>query len=120
MSAPAFGFVVEYVDDIEAVMRFYVDVIGLEVQRTFPTFVQFEHFAIASDEPLTGVRERELYWLVDDAEKAFAALPPEAEVTLPLRRESYGTVFGVMGPARSACLLLQLAEDRPSQAVQQA
>jgi len=30
---PRFGFVVEYVTDIEAAKRFYLDVMGLEVER---------------------------------------------------------------------------------------
>ncbi len=84
--SPQFGFAIEYVSDIEGATRFYTDVIGLEVERKHPTYVQFQNFAIASDEPLGGVKERELYWLVEDAEKAFAALPKSAEVTLPLRQ----------------------------------
>jgi catechol 2,3-dioxygenase-like lactoylglutathione lyase family enzyme len=68
---PQFGFAIEYVKDIEAAKHFYVDVIGLHVERTFPTFVQFDHFAIAADQPLGGVEETELYWLVDNAESAY-------------------------------------------------
>lgn len=37
-----FGFALEYVSDIDAVKRFYVDVLGLEVDREHPTFVQFK------------------------------------------------------------------------------
>ena len=114
MTGTKFGFAIEYVDDIEAATRFYVDVLGLEVQRTHPTFVQFDSFAIASDEPLGGSRETELYWLVEDAEQAFASLPAEAEVTLPLTQQPYGKVFGVKGPAGRPCFLLELAQDRPS------
>ncbi len=117
MSSPAFGFVVEYVDDIEAAQRFYVDVLGLKVERQHPTFVQFEHFAIATDEPVGGTRERELYWLVDDAEKALAELPASAQVTVALRELPFGKVFGVMGPAGKPCLVLELAKNRPSEAV---
>ena len=48
-----FGFAIEYVTDIEAVKRFYVDVLGLKVDREAPVFVQFTDghgatFAIAS------------------------------------------------------------------------
>src|SRR5437762_1687205 len=71
-----FVFALEYVADVEAAKRFYVEVLGLEVERDSPTFVQFKdqaghNYAIASDEPLGGSRELELYWLVDDAEAAF-------------------------------------------------
>ena len=68
---PEFGFILEYVSDIEAAKRFYVEVLGLEVERYHPVFVQFKHFAIASDESMSGGRESEVYWLVDDAEEAF-------------------------------------------------
>ena len=59
-SPPRFGFALEYVTDIEASKRYYVDVLGLAVQRYHPTFVQFDHFAIASDESMSGTREPEL------------------------------------------------------------
>jgi catechol 2,3-dioxygenase-like lactoylglutathione lyase family enzyme len=89
-----FGFAIEYVTDIEAARRFYVDVLGLEVQRVHPTFVQFDHFAIASDESLSGTNETELYWLVDDAEAAFAEMsargPHSQQQVPPCRRPSGG------------------------------
>ena len=34
-----FGFVIEYVADIEAARAFYVDVLGLVVERYHPTFL---------------------------------------------------------------------------------
>ena len=114
---PQFGFAIEYVNDIEEATRFYVDVMGLQVERTFPTFVQFDHFAIASDEPLGGVEETELYWLVGDAEAAFAGMSRQAKVTLPLTNQPYGKVFGVTGPGGRPCFVLELALERPSQSV---
>ncbi len=53
---PKFGFILEYVSDIETAKSFYTDVLGFKVERYHPTFVQFEHFAIASDESLSGTR----------------------------------------------------------------
>lgn len=117
MIAPRFGFVVEYVPDIEAATRFYVDVLGLVMERHHPTFVQFSHFAIASDESMTGTGEPETYWLVDSAEAAFAELGENAEVCLPLRQMPYGKVFGVKNPAGRPCYVLELARDRPSRPV---
>jgi catechol 2,3-dioxygenase-like lactoylglutathione lyase family enzyme len=116
-SEPQFGFAIEYVKDIEDAKRFYVDVLGLRVERTFPTFVQFEHFAIAADRPLGGAEETELYWLVDDAESAHSKMSKLGEVTLPLSQQPYGKVFGIRGPAGRSCFILELAQDRPSQAV---
>ncbi len=84
METPRFGFVIEYVRDVERAKRFYTEVLGLRVQREAPVFVQFEHFAIASDEPLGGEPAPELYWLVDDADAAWRELSARAEVALPL------------------------------------
>jgi predicted enzyme related to lactoylglutathione lyase len=114
MIRPQFGFVLEYVADIEAAKRFYMDVLGLELERHHPTFVQFSRFAIATDESLSGSRDPELYWLVDDAEAAFRELSRNADITLPLKQMPYGKVFGIKNPVGRPCYLLELARDRPS------
>lgn len=114
---PAFGFVVEYVKDIEASKRFYVDVFGLEVEREHPTFVQFETFAIASDEPMGGEATQEVYWLVQDAKRAFETLAKKAEICLPLQQVPFGTVFGVRDPDGYPRYILELSQNRPSQPV---
>lgn len=113
-----FGFVVEYVKDIEASKRFYVEVLGLEVQREHPQFVQFETFAIATDEPMGGEEMQEVYWLVDDAEQAYKALAQKAEICLPLQQVPFGTVFGIRDPDGFPRYILELAKDRPSRPVQ--
>ncbi len=102
---PRFAFALAYVSDIEAAKRFYVDVLGLEVEREAPVFIQFKdqagtRFAIASDASLSGERGLELYWRVDDAEAAFKEFAPTAEVGLALTRMPFGTVFGIKDPAR--------------------
>ena len=114
---PSFGFALEYVADIEAATRFYRDVLGLKVERTHPTYVQFEHFAIATDESLSGTRDLELYWLVDDAEDAFKELSVKGEVTFPLKQLPFGTVFGLNGPTGQPRFVLELAQNRPSKAI---
>jgi len=118
MIKPRFGFVVEYVPDIEAAKRFYVDVLGLDMERYHPTFVQFSNFAIANDDSLSGRRDPEVYWLVDDAEAALMELSQRADVTLPLTEKPYGKVFGIRDPAGTPCYLLELARNRPSRPVQ--
>lgn len=112
---PKFGFIVEYVKDIAAAKQFYVEVLGLEVQRAHETYVQFETFAIASDEPMGGEADQELYWLVDSAEAAFKALPVGVDVALPIRNLPFGKVFGIRAPDGRPRYLLELAKDRPSQ-----
>ena len=115
MSAPTeFGFVVQYVKDIAAARRFYESTLGLRVQRSHPTFVQFDKFAIASDQPMAGKGEPELYWLVENAEAAFAALSGKAEVCLPLKQQPFGKVFGIRDPDGQPRYLLELAKNRPS------
>ena len=111
---PRFGFVVEYVADIEEAKRFYVDVMGLEVERYHPTYVQFGTFAIANDASMTGSRDPELYWLVDDAEEAFRELSKKAEVVAPLKQMPFGKVFSVKEPGGRPRYLLELARERPS------
>jgi len=120
---PRFGFALEYVSDMEAVKCFYVDVLGLEVERDHPMFVQFKDqagasFAIASDESMSGTDDLELYWLVDDAEAAFDELSGKAEVSLPLKQMPFGKVFGLKDPAGQPRYLIELAEGRPSRRVQ--
>lgn len=114
---PAFGFVVEYVKDIEAAKHFYTEVMGLEVEREHPTFIQFETFAIATDEPMGGEATQEVYWLVQDAEKAFRSLSERASVCLPLQQVPFGKVFGVRDPDGFPRYILELSKNRPSQAV---
>jgi len=114
MIKPKFGFVVEYVPDIQAAKRFYIEVLGLDVERDHPTFVQFSHFAIANDESLSGSRDPEVYWFVDDAAAAFKELSQRADVTLPLTQRPYGKVFGIAEPSGAPRYLLELARERPS------
>lgn len=117
---PTFGFTLEYVTDIEVAKRFYVEVLGLEVERYHATFVQFNNFAIANDESLSGKRETELYWLVDNAEAAFNELSQKAKVTFPLKQLPFGKVFAIQDPDGRSRYLIELAQERPSQAVNSA
>jgi catechol 2,3-dioxygenase-like lactoylglutathione lyase family enzyme len=116
-ASPRFGFVVEYVDDLAAAKRFYTETLGLAVEREAPNFIQFEHFALATDESMDGRRQLEVYWLVPDAQAALAELRPHAPITLELRELPFGKVFGVRDPAGQPRYLLELSRNRPSQAV---
>ena len=116
-TSPRFGFAVEYVKDIEDAKRFYVDVIGLKVERAAPTFVQFENFGITSEQPMSAGFQPEIYWLVDDAEAAFTEMSGRAPVGTPLTDMPFGRLFSVMDPDGMPCYVLQLAQARPSQAV---
>ena len=116
---PRFAFALEYVDDIEAAKRFYVEVLGLRVEREAPVFIQFQdsagiRYAIASDESLTGSRGLELYWLVDDAEAACSMLSQRAELCVPLQQMPFGKVFAIKDPAGQPQFFIEFAENRPS------
>ena len=114
-STPTFGFVIEPVENTETAKRFYTEVMGLKVQREHPVYVQFDHFAIASDGAKTTSLEPEIYWLVDDVERAFAEVSRKAEITHPLKEEGFGKFFGVKDPVGRTQFVLQLAANRPSQ-----
>jgi predicted enzyme related to lactoylglutathione lyase len=117
-----FGFPLEYVTDIPSVKRFFVDVLGLEIDRDHPTFVQFKaragaSYALASDERMAASDAPELWWVVDDARQAFAEMSAKAEVSMPLRELPFGTCFGLKDPAGQIHYVLEFAQTRPSQPV---
>ena len=114
---PRFGFVIVYVKDIDRAKRFYVESLGLRVEREAPSFVQFEHFAIASDERLGPGDGPELYWLVDDADAAYLELGAKGPVSLPLASKPFGKVFGIRDPDGGTRFVLELAKSRPSKVV---
>lgn len=112
---PEFGFALQYVENVEEAKAFYEGVMGLKVERYHPVFVQFEHFAIASDEALSGEKV-ELYWLVDDADAAHSDLAQQAPAS-EIREMPFGRFFTVDDPDGHPRFLIELANDRPSEAV---
>ncbi len=111
---PNFGFYLEYVPDIEAAKKFYVDVLGLEVQRAAPTFVQFDHFAIASDESMSGTNDPEVYWVVEDAEASLRVFSKKTEISQPIKNVPFGKVFSVKNTAGRPIYFVEFAKQRPS------
>jgi predicted enzyme related to lactoylglutathione lyase len=115
----SFGFPLEYVSDINAAKRFFVDVLGLQVDRDHPTFVQFkagngQAYAIASDEPMDPSGATELWWVVDDADAAFTRMSASAEVSMPPREMPFGKCLGIKDPAGQVHYVLEFAQQRPS------
>lgn len=111
-----FGFVVANVKDIAKAKRFYTEVLGLTIQREAPTFIQFETFAIASDNP-GATAELELYWLVDDADAAHRELTARGATCTAVDAKPFGKVFSTKDPGGGERFVLQLAAARPSKAV---
>lgn len=115
-----YSMTVEYVPDIAEAKRFYTDVLGLEIEREAPTFVQFRdvagvHYAVANDEPLSDGQAREIYWLTDDANQAHADLAKRGIPTTPVREMPFGKVFSITDPAGQPNFLIEFATQRPSQ-----
>jgi predicted enzyme related to lactoylglutathione lyase len=117
MTNARFAFALEYVPDVESVKRFCVDLLGLEVEREAPTFVQFKDagFAITSDESMDGSKDPELWWVVENAEAALADVSRTAELSMPLRQMPFGKCFAIKDPAGQPHYLLEFAQTRPSQ-----
>src|SRR5438270_9249862 len=120
-STARFGFALEYVSDINAARPFFVDVLGLAVDRDHPTFVQFKaqdgvSYAIASDEPMDKSGGPELWWLVDDAEGAFSEMSSGAEVSMPLREMPFGKVLRHQGSRRPGALSAGVRQRAPEPA----
>src|SRR4051812_9898366 len=93
-----FGFPLEYVTDIDASKRFFVEVLGLYLERDHPTFVQFKddngaRYAIATDAPMERADVPELWWVVEDAHAALTSMSAGAEISMPLREMPFGTCF---------------------------
>jgi catechol 2,3-dioxygenase-like lactoylglutathione lyase family enzyme len=123
-TSASFGFALEYVTDVPATRNFFVNVLGLKVERDHPTFVQFADaggasYAIASDERMdpsqNGVPE--LWWVVPDAQAAFDDMSRTSEVSMQLRQMPFGMCFGIKDPAGQVHYVLEFAQQRPSQAV---
>lgn len=111
---PEFAFTLEYVRDVAASKAFYSGVLGLDVKRDHPVFVEFDRFAIASDASLGGDNAPELYWVVDDADAAHAELARKTEITMPLTDQPFGRVFAVRDPDGHSCFVLEWSKSRPS------
>lgn len=116
--ATKFEFALEYVDDVEKARAFYENVMGLKAERTHPTFVQFDHFAIAADERVGGGNEPELYWSVDDVEAAYREAAETAEIAVAMKDLPFGRVFAVKDPAGRPRFLLEWSRNRASKPVE--
>ena len=103
-------------DDIEAAKAFYAEVMGLKVQRDHPVFVQFDRFALTSDESFSG-SALELYWAVDDIEAAHREFS-QATSTSEIQEQAFGRLFSVSDPDEQPRFLIEFAKERPSQAVE--
>jgi catechol 2,3-dioxygenase-like lactoylglutathione lyase family enzyme len=117
-----FAFALEYTKDVPATKRFFTDVLGLQLDRDHPTFVQLKDangaaYAVASDAPMDTGDAPEIWWVVDNAEQACAEMSKKAELAMPLRDMPFGKCFGLKDPSGQVHYLLEFAQQRPSQQV---
>jgi predicted enzyme related to lactoylglutathione lyase len=122
-NTPRFGFVLEYVPDVNAAKSFYTDILGLKVSRESPEFIQFADangagWAIASDASLSGEATPETYWIVEDIATLEKSLSGKVTITHPLEERPFGRVLGIGDPAGETQYLVEFAKERPSQVVQ--
>lgn len=121
-TSPRFGFVLEYVPDVNAATSFYTDILGLKVTRQSPEFVQFADvtgvgWAIASDASLSGEGKPETYWIVEDITALEQALSGKVTIAHPLEERPFGQVLGIIDPAGKTQYLVEFAKQRPSREV---
>ena len=122
-TTPRFGFVLEYVADVDAAKSFYTDILGLRVSRESPGFVQFADgggvgWAIASDASLSGEAKPETYWIVEDIAAFATSLAGRVTITHPLEERPFGRVLGIADPAGETQYLVEFAKERPSKEVE--
>lgn len=121
-TTPRFGFVLEYVPDVDAAKSFYTDILGLKVSRESPEFVQFADangvgWAIASDASLSGETTPETYWVVEDIAALERRLSGKVRITHPREERPFGQVLGIADPAGETQYLIEFARERPSREV---
>jgi predicted enzyme related to lactoylglutathione lyase len=119
---PRFGFVLEYVNDVNEARSFYTDILGLKVSRESPEFIQFSDangvgWAIASDASISGETKPETYWVVEDIAALEKSLSHRVRITHPLEARPFGQVLGIEDPAGETQYLVEFAQERPSKEV---
>ena len=116
-TTPTFGFVLEFVTNIEESRRFYADVLGLGVRREHPDFVQFDNFAITTGAFFGRQEPPALYWLVDNAAAAYGDVCARTRPSIPLTPMPFGHLFAVDDPDGMRRFVLQLTGERRGNAV---
>jgi catechol 2,3-dioxygenase-like lactoylglutathione lyase family enzyme len=122
-NTPRYGFVVEYVPDVNAATSFYTGILGLRVTRESPEFIQFADangvaWAIASDASMSGELKPETYWIVDDITAFAVSVADTVTITHPLEARPFSRVLGIADPAGETQYLVEFARERPSRDVQ--
>ncbi len=108
------NFIILHVADLNKVLAFYTQKLGLTVEAQGPAFVQFKQapggaiFALQQSESVTPYQGVELWWGVDDAEATQAALrTQDIEIALPLKDEPFGRTVAIKDPEGNMVYMVQ-------------
>ncbi|GAC1394354.1 MAG: hypothetical protein NVS4B11_11090 [Ktedonobacteraceae bacterium] len=117
MLTTGLNFVMLHVSNVTEAATFFTEKLGLEVELQQPDFVQFKQpggngatLALGKGES-TPDAGTELWWYVENAEKALATLQQKGvTVKEPLTNMPFGRTFSIQGPGGYVLYLLQLTQ----------
>ncbi|QBD76135.1 hypothetical protein EPA93_08980 [Ktedonosporobacter rubrisoli] len=112
------NFVLAHVPSIAAVLPFYTEKLGFEVELQMPDFVQFKQpngqgasYALSAEGPAEPKSSTELWWFVDDVEASLAQLQArEVPIVEGIADMPFGRTLTIADPAGNKLYLLQLAQ----------
>ncbi len=114
------NFVMLHVSDLKKAIPFYTEKLGLTIEDQMEGFVQFKQprgtgafLALEQRSDSTPIQNIELWWIVDDADAAFAELSAkDVKIAQPLQDEPFGRTFAIQDPFGNTLYMMKL---RPRQ-----
>jgi predicted enzyme related to lactoylglutathione lyase len=112
------NFVLAHVPSIAAVLPFYTEKLGFEIEAQAPGFVQFKQpngqgasYALSEEGHVEPKSSVELWWYVDNAEATRAQLlARDIAIVEELADQPFGRTLAIADPAGNKIYLLQLAQ----------
>lgn len=110
------NFILVHVNDIEKVLPFYTQKLGLEIEDQQPGFVQFKQpmgtgaiLALSQEGDGTTDGNVELWWLVDDADATHDELSAKGVLIVqPLEDQPFGRTFAIQDPLGNKLYMMKL------------
>lgn len=110
------NFVLAHVPSIAAVLPFYTEKLGFEIEDQLPGFIQFKQpngqgaaYALSEEGQVEPRSSVELWWFVDDAEATLAQLQArDVPIVEGLADQPFGRTLAIQDPAGNKIYLLQL------------
>ncbi len=112
------NFILMHVTDIEKVLPFYTEKLGLEIEDRAPGFVQFKQpmgtgaiLALSQEGDSTTGGNIELWWLVDDADATHDELAAKGvQIAEPLQDQPFGRTFAIQDTLGNKLYMMKLAQ----------